>query len=512
MRQVAFAVWIAFFVLAFGIPFANLLMVSGSHAFSIRQLFASETLAVVRATAIQASISTLLALGFGAAGGLLWARSLRTGSELAHRLRFILVITFSLPAVVVAQAALSSGHVLGMTYGFWLIVFAHVLINGPWVAFSLSEILLSLPTEWFDAARVLGAKRSHVLRDIVFRHAGGEIARLAALVFSWCASSFALVLILGGGPPNQTLETEVYARLRYSGLDVSQAESVALWLFVVLATPHLVVYWVDRRTRLVWRRAARSFRFVAEKRRLTATALLGISFAAVLCVAPLIGFFDRNALRELGRVEFLKEISWPFAISVQIAVLTMLLSLVLGTIGVYVVRRHPIRRAAIESTFSLTASMSMMLLGAALCLTYIDVIDSTGGSVLGTIVLQSLAFSPFVFRNLSEMAFRWAAVELDAARTLGADPWQAFVAVEWPRYRARFFQVAMGVFFFSLADVSAVSLFSGPRTETLSRKMMQLMTLYRFDEARAIGIIFLVLAIVASYAIFQVRVGRDARN
>lgn len=512
MRQLIFAIWSAFFVFALGLPLANLLRVSGASAFTLQQLFAQETMAVVRSTLIQASVSTVLSLILGLFGGWLWTQALREGSLLAYRLRFVLVIAFSLPAVVVAQAALSSGHWVGLSYGFWLIVSAHVLMNSPWVAFSFSEILLSLPNEWFDAARVLGAKRSHVIRDVVFSHAGGEIVRVGALVFSWCASSFALVLILGGGPPNQTLETEVFARLRYAGLDVAQAESVAIWLFAVLVLPHLFVSWVDRNTRLAWRRAARSFRFVPKKAGGSRSVSLGISLVSFACLAPLIGFFDARAIRTLIQTAFIKDLSFPLVRSFQIGLLTLLLSLMIGIAAVYIVRKHPLRRAAIESLFSLTSSMSVMLLGAALCLTYINWIDSTGGSIVSTIILQSLIFSPFVFRSLSEMAFRWAALELDAARTLGASPFQAFMAVEWPRYRARVFQVAMGVFFFSIADVSAVSLFSGPNTETLSRRMMQATALYRFDEAHAIGIVFVMMAIIAAYAIFQVKVGRDARD
>jgi len=48
-------------------------------------------------------------------------------------------------------------------------------------------------------------------------------------VIAVCAMSFALVLILGGGPPVQTLEVALYSRLRYGTVDLPGAAACGIW-------------------------------------------------------------------------------------------------------------------------------------------------------------------------------------------------------------------------------------------------------------------------------------------
>lgn len=518
LKTLATIGFFSFFAFALLSPVVRLLGVSGLQAFSFSELFDQSVIAVVRATFIQAITSTAVSVAIGLCVGAFWARAMRDGNRMALRLRGALVVAFSLPTIVVAQGALFAGQWVGLKYGFGLVVLAHALINAPWVAFQFSEISLSLPAEWFDAGKTLGASRWQLFRDITLKHALSEVARVAALVFTWCASSFALVLILGGGPPNQTLETEVFARLHYSGLDVAQARVYALWLFAFLAVPHALVFALRGCRSSMALKAAKNFRaeagesgFVHLSKRVRRFQSAAIASAIIICLGPLASFFEVSTFRALASDAVWGDLAILFSRTFRLGLFSMALALAVGAAGVYLVAEaSTLRKFSIESVFALASSLSVMFIGAGLCLTYIDHLDTVGGSLIAAAVLQAVVFSPFVYRSLVELHSRSPVAELEAARTLGASPFQAFRAVEWPRYRGRFLQAGLGVFFFSLADVSAVSLFSGPNTETLSRRMMQLTSLYRFTEAKAIGLILLLMAMGVSLSVFRHGETRDA--
>jgi spermidine/putrescine transport system permease protein len=135
--------------------------------FSLRwyaQVFTSEaiidaTLVSLKVAIIATFLSTVLALAF-----VLSAEQLsRTGNALAS---LILDAPIVIPEIVMGVATLSFIRLLGMSPGFWPLVFAHVTFCIPFVLMPLRARLQNLDPAITEAAADLGASNATIIMKI----------------------------------------------------------------------------------------------------------------------------------------------------------------------------------------------------------------------------------------------------------------------------------------------------------------------------------------------------------
>src|SRR5690606_36808761 len=126
-------------------------------------------------------------------------------------------------------------------YSMKAVVLAHVFFNIPWITLWVARARAQVPEEEIDSARSLGAGKPSLIAYVVWPRIRAAWLTAGAQTFGFCVMSFALVLILGGGPPVDTLETAIYSRVRYGGLDLNGAVACAIWQLGLTAAPWLVL-------------------------------------------------------------------------------------------------------------------------------------------------------------------------------------------------------------------------------------------------------------------------------
>jgi len=110
-------------------------------------------------------------------------------------------------------------------YGLFGILLAHVFFNLPLACRLMLAGLERVPGEYWRVASGLGMKPISVLRFIEWPAVARLIPGIAGLIFMLCATSFTLVLTLGGGPAATTIEVAIYQSLRF---DFDPARAIAL--------------------------------------------------------------------------------------------------------------------------------------------------------------------------------------------------------------------------------------------------------------------------------------------
>jgi thiamine transport system permease protein len=100
-------------------------------------------------------------------------------------------------------------------YGLSGILLAHVFFNMPLATRLILPALERLPGEYWKTAANLGLGGCPMFRLIEWPAMRQSVAGAAGLVFMLCATSFTLVLVLGGGPAATTLEVAIYQALRF---------------------------------------------------------------------------------------------------------------------------------------------------------------------------------------------------------------------------------------------------------------------------------------------------------
>ena len=199
------------------------------------------TRSVLWFTVWQAAVSTALtvAVALPAAGAV--ARLRFRGQRMV---RALATVPFVLPTVVVAAAfeglfdrfGLGGNGAVNLRHTVWAILLAHVFFNYAVVLRTVGAHWAALDARVEDQARVLGASRSTVFRQIVLPRLAPSIAAASAIVFLFSFASFGVVLILGG-PARATIETEIY---RYAVVRLDLATAAALAVVQLAAVVALV--------------------------------------------------------------------------------------------------------------------------------------------------------------------------------------------------------------------------------------------------------------------------------
>lgn len=153
----------------------------------------------------QAFASTAICILLGIPGAyLLYRRTFR----FANTLKALISVPFMLPSLVVAIAITQLAAIFGGLNPIAAIILANVFSNYGVVVRSVGSQWQLLDGLSEEAAEVAGAGRLRIFFKIALPQLATSIRASSALIILYCASSYGIVLSLGGGNVN-TLETAI---------------------------------------------------------------------------------------------------------------------------------------------------------------------------------------------------------------------------------------------------------------------------------------------------------------
>ncbi|MEB2847557.1 thiamine/thiamine pyrophosphate ABC transporter permease ThiP [Rhizobiales bacterium RZME27] len=240
-----------------GVVFAGIVLFIALAVFALlsfdsgetdRPLFDAYVWRILRFTLWQAGLSTLLSLALALPVALALARQ----PKFPGRIWIIrlMAVPMGLPVLIGALGLIgiwgrtgilnSALAAIGLSepisiYGLSGILIAHVFFNLPLACRLLLAGLERLPPDYWRLSASLGLPALSVFRFVEWPAVKPLLAGVAGLVFMLCATSFTLVLVLGGGPAATTLEVAIYQSLRFD-FDPARAISLALLQIAVTAT------------------------------------------------------------------------------------------------------------------------------------------------------------------------------------------------------------------------------------------------------------------------------------
>gem|GEM_PF-2100908 len=421
------------------------------HAgFSISLLFAPEVLRTAERTAVT-SLSALV-VAFLISFPL--ARRIRGTAEGVLQFLWILPSFLYALFVIVLFRQFRQFDPLFELYSMRTVWVAWVLVAIPFLSVSLARAWRDLDPREDEMMRVLGANRWQ-------RWIRYEIPKMAPTIRSallhqmWLyLTSFTLVVILGGGPPNETLEVGVYSSVRLDEWNVARALAFSIWQGLLLVVLRLAL----SRSRssemtvgLEWaRRGASGSRGLHCGR-----WVLG---ALVLMIAWLVGTTSGLSAALFSGV----------TLSLAVAVISLCFSVLV-----------------FELKQPLLAEIGAWLSPMVFALAWWKAYAFSASPWLLCIGIQVVLFSPWVARTFFPLLARARVAELEAVRSLGSHPLRAWFHVEWPRIRESAFGLFALIFGLSLSEVSAVILFSRGSFEPLPVWIQNQLSRFQFGPAFA---------------------------
>lgn len=494
-----------------GLPVLSLLLSPAGGPLDGTALFDSYIYRVARFTLVQAFASTLLSIVFAIPVARAMARQSRFPGRIW--LMRLMALPLGLPALVAALGLVEIWGRQGWVNGLWTsvtgaapisiygltgILLAHVFFNMPLAARLMLAGLERLPNEYWRLSANLGMGPVAVFRFVEWPALVRLIPGIASLIFMLCATSFTLVLTLGGGPAATTIEVAIYQSLRF---DFDPTRAVALSCLQIAFTAALL--WIaarfdvaedDSRTsgQRVCRFDGRSF---GARLRDATTLLVFLVFTA----APLVAVVRSGLAADLGRLASDPQVHKALLTSLSIAGAAGVLTVVLAASLVRARQQALSRRRAGPSALALasgiSASTSLVLLvppvvlGSGWFLLVRPLGDVAAFAPYLIIAVNVLMALPFVVRVLDPALAQHRSRTARLADSLGLSGWSRIRLIDWPVLKLPFLMAFSFAMALSLGDLGAVALFGSQDMVTLPWLLFSRMGSYRTADAAGLALL-----------------------
>lgn len=511
-------------------PLVNILGVGFSAAPDAVAL-GDRTLDAVWFTVWQAALSTVICLVIGIPGAyLLYRRQFRG----RNALRVLITVPLVLPTIVVAIAFVSFRKLhemyseIGMDWLssnsiYWIIV-AHVFINYSLTVRSIGGVWATLDPEVEEAAELAGAGRFRTLLWITLPQLRPAIVSAAALTFLFCATSYGVILVLGGGLVH-SLETEIAnAAIQYLDLNKAAILAVlqtgltiaALTMSTRIGRRAVSLEQIDETTRLP-HLSRRDWAAIA----ITAPTLIGLIALPILSVVwrafvlndGSLGLQNFALLFTRGEHDLLNLTVLQAAGNSlrNVAVSTSIAVVVGGAVSFLLSRniRHRGRQLAtwlLDLAFLLPMGISSVVLAFGYLITFNAEPFALRASWLAVPLIQSLMATPLVIRLVYPALQSISPEQREAAATAGATQGQTWWWIELGIIRHVFVTAIGYAAIASIGEYGAASMLAFGDQATLPTVLYQLISrpgATNFGMAMAVAAILIAItyAVIALVAV-----------
>lgn len=480
------------------------------------------TLSVVRFTLWQAALSTLLSVLFG----------IPVARALARRPRFpgriwivrLLAVPMGLPVLIGALGLIGIWgrqgvandllRMLGLAepvsiYGLSGILLAHVFFNMPLAARLMLAGLERIPGEYWRVAASLGMPSRSVFRFIEGPVLLGLLPGVAGLIFMLCATSFTLVLVLGGGPAATTVEVAVYQALRF---DFDPGRAVALALMQITMTGLLLAamafFPVPAEQSVTLARSGR--RFDGWRRQTQwadgAVLLLATAFTGLPLLAVVLAGLKADLPALLLSPAFRRAALTSIAIALSAGCLSVLLAatIIHARAAIAGARRSGMAlqglSVGLSGVGSLILLVSPLMLGTGWFLALRPFGDVARFAPMLVIVINSLMALPFVIRVLAPAFDVHRARTGRLAASLGIQGFARLRLIDGPMLAKPVLMALSFAMALSLGDLGAVALFGSDDLVTLPYLIYSRLGSYRTNEADGFALILGVVCLLLTVA------------
>ncbi len=201
--------------------------------------------------------------------------------------------------------------------------------------------------------------------------------------------------------------------------------------------------------------------------------------------------------------EFLSSDTWmgAYLFSLLLALITMVISTVLGTMAAIVLARARFRgRDLLRAYFLSPLILPGVVLGLALYVFYVSSGIGLARTLPGLVIGHVLVTTPYVIGTVSAALVTFDTSLEEAARSLGAGPWTAFRKVTLPNISAGIMAGSIFAFIVSFGQFEVSLFLSTPNLEPLPIALYVSLR-YKFEPTAAAAGIFAIALVVISMLI-----------
>lgn len=524
---------LAFVLVFFYVPLAEVLRISYGEVFGAVAIDLSRVISVFRFTAWQAFLSTVLTVLAGLPAAFIYARYRFFGKRFLNAL---FSIPFILPTIVTAAAFNALIGPKGWVNQIWMsltgattppvrllntftiILIAHVFYNISVVIRMVGTAWAGLDKRYEEAARVTGASPIQTFLHVILPLLRPTLQSASLIVFLFDFTSYGVVLLLGGGA-FRTVEVEISQQALFL-LNLPMAATLSILQLVVTLGITVMDQLSSRvngsnRPPKVSGENLRPVRGVFQRSWVT-LYLVGLTLFLSLPLAALVVRSLYVFPNESGRLGVAS--GWTFAYFKQLFInerqsffyvpplrallnsfvtggLTGLLATLFAAL-IVLAESHYAWTRRFEGIFILSIGTSAVTLGLGYLVTFRVYLRNS----FLIAAAHALIALPFALRTLKPAIFAIPPTIRQSGAVLGARPFVGFLRVELPLIR----RAALNAFVFSmtisLGEFGASSFLTTPERPTLPIAIFRLLGQpgpMNFGKAMALSTILLALCLIS---------------
>ena len=399
-------------------------------------------------------------------------------------------------------------------YGLHGVVLAHMMLNVPLMMRVFIPLLQAIPERRHHVSALLGLGIWGHFRHVQFPQIKPAIPGVAALVFLLCFTSFALVLMLGGGPKVTTLEVEIYSAVRFD-FNLAAAAGLSLVQFVVAA---VVVALLATRQQFD-RPAPLSTPFITKKppryssgggsvwgALIIDSGMMAVMIMLVVLPIAMIAAkgFSPDLMTLLKRPQFWDALRASLSVSVISALAVTGLALLVSYARAVMTLPHRLGLHSWAKRFVILLDAGIMLylvipsivLGTAAFIVLRGTGDIFGYGFIVVVTANVLMALPFAVKLLDRRMAAILAMQDRPALLLGITGLARLKVLILPPLKRDLGSVVGLTAALSIGDLGVIALFAQPDFQTLPWLLYQLAGRYAAGEAAGLALILLVLTVV----------------
>ena len=388
-------------------------------------------------------------------------------------------------------------------YGIEAILIAHVLLNAPFASRLFFQNLNNIPEKYYEISKSLNLNFFANIYKLEIPIIKQNLFTVFAIIFTLCFLSFAIVMTLGGGPLNSTIEVAIY---QYALFELNFNKAILLsFIQIFICLIFIIIGFQNFKGSKYFEIKNNSFLHPYKDYKLIKIVdYISILVFSLFLFSPII-YIIINFIHQDFINKFILDSEFIRALinSLTISILTGLIVTTIGfVITIILIQNY--KNILLQQFLFLLSSSILLISPVIFSLGYFIVIGEYRYihlfNISVIIIINSIYLIPFsiliLFNNLKNIYFSYE----DFQKTFRLKIID-YYRIIFPLIKKNVLYVFSFSSVITLGDFTIISFFRNQEFETLPSLLFQLISSYRFSEASFVAGFILTISLIIYFFI-----------
>ena len=387
-------------------------------------------------------------------------------------------------------------------YGIKAILIAHILLNTPFATRLFFHNLNNIPSKYYEISKSINLSYLANIIKLEIPFIKQNFFTVFSIVFTLCFLSFAIVMALGGGPKNSTIEVAIY---QYALFDLNFNKAILLsFIQIIICLFFLFIGFYKLKGSNYFEIEINTF--IHPSKDLKFSIILDIiiilifsSFLFSPIIVIFINFLNNNIYNIFFDIYFINAFFNSFIISIITGIFVSFFGFILTVLLVL-----NYKNIYFQQMLFLLSSSIIIISPIIFSLGYFILLQELRYLIIFkfivVILINCIFLIPFslliLFNNLKNVYLNYKDIKLSFNLNL-----IDYLKILFPLIKKNFLYLFAFSTIITFGDFTIISFFRDQNFETLPSYLYRLISVYRFEEASFVAAFILFISMIIYFVI-----------